>query len=110
MGESPLDDLTVLKNCPQSWSGMTGDNTVRHCPKCKLNVYNLSMMRRDEATRLVQANEGRLCVRFYRRPDGKILTKDCSKFVKAHTRIRVSVATVLATVFAAVGFPLAMPV
>jgi hypothetical protein len=56
---------------------MTGDNRVRHCQECKLNVYNLSEMTRSEAERLIAGREGRLCVRFYRRADGTILTRDC---------------------------------
>jgi hypothetical protein len=34
-------------------------------------------MTRDEATALVYQTEGRLCVSFYRRSDGTILTENC---------------------------------
>jgi len=34
-------------------------------------------MTRIEAENLLMNSEGRLCVRFYRRADGSILTKDC---------------------------------
>jgi len=41
-------------------------------------VFNLSAMTRGEAERLVQnKGEGRLCVRFFRRADGTLLTEDC---------------------------------
>lgn len=56
---------------------MVGDDRVRHCAECKLNVYNLSAMTRREAEELIASREGRLCVRFFRRPDGTILTRDC---------------------------------
>jgi len=56
---------------------MTGDERTRFCKHCQKNVYNLSGMNRDEAEQLVEANSGQLCVRFYRRHDGTVLTADC---------------------------------
>lgn len=58
---------------------MTGDDRVRHCSLCRLNVYNLSGMSRNEAENLLRNSEGRLCVRYYERADGKVMTKDCPK-------------------------------
>src|SRR5262245_14282400 len=72
-----LDDLRVAAPCPASWDDMTGNERVRFCGSCRLHVYNLSEMARDEAERLVRETEGRLCVRFYRRADGTVLTQDC---------------------------------
>jgi hypothetical protein len=74
---SSLDVINVASPCPASWDAMTGDNRVRHCAGCSLNVYNLSDMTRDEAEALVQQREGRLCVRFFRRADGTVITRDC---------------------------------
>jgi hypothetical protein len=34
-------------------------------------------MSRDEAEVLIMQSEGRLCVRFYKRRDGSIITQDC---------------------------------
>lgn len=56
---------------------MEGDDRVRFCPECELNVYNLSAMTEEQALALVQEREGRLCVRFYQREDGTVLTSDC---------------------------------
>lgn len=56
---------------------MAGDDRVRFCSACKLNVYNLSGMSRKEATELFTLIEGRLCVRLFRRLDGTVLTRDC---------------------------------
>jgi hypothetical protein len=53
------------------------DERVRFCSQCNLNVYNLSGMSRQEAEALITKTEGRLCVRFYRRADGSILTQNC---------------------------------
>jgi len=75
---SPLENIRVASSCAQDWNEMTGDERARFCGACKLNVYNLSGMSRREAENLIfQSEEGRLCVRFYRRADGSILTKDC---------------------------------
>jgi hypothetical protein len=56
---------------------MDGDDRVRFCRECSRNVYNLSAMTKREARRVVAEREGRLCVRFYQRRDGTVLTSDC---------------------------------
>jgi hypothetical protein len=43
-----------------------------------LNVYNLSEMSQESAEALIAETEGRLCVRFYQRADGTVLTRDCA--------------------------------
>jgi hypothetical protein len=73
----PLSNLKVASPCPADWDAMYGNDRVKFCGECKLNVYNLSGMTRDEAESLIINTEGRLCVRFYRRRDGSILTQDC---------------------------------
>lgn len=74
---NPLDNVSVASPCSQDWNQMLGSERKRYCGDCKLNVYNLSGMTRDEAENLIMNAEGRLCVRFYRRADGSVLTKDC---------------------------------
>ncbi len=69
--------LTIASPCPASWDEMKGDERVRFCDECELNVYNLSDMSEEEALKLVEEREGRLCVRFYQREDGTVLTSDC---------------------------------
>ena len=76
---SLLENIRIAAPCPVSWDKMTGDEQVRHCQECKLNVYNLSEMTRREAESLISSREGRLCVRFYRRADGTVLTRDCPR-------------------------------
>jgi hypothetical protein len=72
-----LDELQVANPCPANWADMVGSDRVRFCASCQKNVFNLSGMGREEATELVRGAEGRLCVRFFRRTDGTILTEDC---------------------------------
>src|SRR5258708_951946 len=74
-----LENVRVATPCPAVWEKMEsveGDR-VRFCAGCKKNVFNLSAMSRREAEDLIEAHNGRLCVRFYRRQDGTILTVDC---------------------------------
>jgi hypothetical protein len=72
-----LNDIRVASPCSVSWDAMAGDGRMRFCGICRKSVYNLSGMTRAEAERLVRETEGRLCVRFYRRRDGTVLTSDC---------------------------------
>ena len=74
---SPLNNLKVASPCSQDWDAMIGTERQRYCGECKLNVYNLSGMSKTEAENLVMNAEGRLCVRFFKRADGTVLTQDC---------------------------------
>ena len=74
---NPLANVKIASLCPANWSEIYGDERKRFCSECKLNVYNLSEMTQSEAENFVINAEGRVCVKFYRRADGTILTKDC---------------------------------
>ena len=39
-----LNNLRIASPCPADWEKMVGDERVRHCAECNLNVYNLSAM------------------------------------------------------------------
>jgi len=78
-----LEGLRVASPCTVPWDGMQGNERVRHCGECRLNVYDLSAMSRREAEALVRGAEGRLCVRYFRRPDGTVITKDCPVGLRA---------------------------
>jgi hypothetical protein len=72
-----LQEIRIASPCDASWEEMQGDERSRFCDQCQLHVYNLSAMTAPEAAALVQQKEGRLCVRYYTRPDGTMLTHDC---------------------------------
>jgi hypothetical protein len=99
---NPLEQVKVAAPCPADWEKMVGDERVRYCDRCSLHVYNLSGMTRREAEGLVTSAEGRLCVRFYRRPDGTILTRNCPVGLSALKRRAAHAAT--ATLTAVLGF------
>jgi hypothetical protein len=94
---SPLDQLRIAAPCPADWDQMFSfeDKRVRFCSQCNLNVYNLSGMSRQEAEALITKTEGRLCVRFYRRADGSVLTQNCPVGLKAIKRRVAWVAQVV---------------
>src|SRR2546421_6747593 len=104
----PLDHVQVAAPCKSDWDQMIGSEQMRFCGHCNLNVYNLSGMTRDEAEFIIARNEGRLCVRFYRRSDGSIITSDCPVGLRA-IQERVSywtkaICATALTFLATVGF------
>jgi hypothetical protein len=100
--EYPLDSVKVASPCSADWEDMIGNDRRRFCGQCELNVFDLSGMTKREAEELINQTEGRLCVRFFRRTDGTILTKDCPVGLRAIRR-RVS-RLARATLSAAIGF------
>lgn len=87
-----LDSIRVVKRCPVSWNGMEGNDQIRFCSKCSRHVYNLSDMTRAEALEYIDRVEGRMCVRFHVRSDGKVMTRDCGWAVKARWKARSACA------------------
>ncbi|MCB9598250.1 MAG: hypothetical protein H6719_36390 [Sandaracinaceae bacterium] len=73
-----LDVIDVPDPCPEPWDGMKGDDKVRFCGLCEKNVFHLSNMTRDDANELLAQATGEICVRFYRRADGTVVTTDCA--------------------------------
>lgn len=80
-----LDRVKIAASCQADWEQMFSfeGERVRFCSQCNLNVYNLSDMTRNEANALLARTEGRLCVRFYRRADGTVLTQNCPVGLRA---------------------------
>lgn len=97
---SPLNNLKIASPCNAEWDNMIGDDRVRFCGQCNLNVYNLSGMSRSEAERLIIEREGKLCVRFYTRADGTIITSDCPVGWAAYkSRVQKIVTAVASLIF-----------
>lgn len=95
-----LDDVRVASPCHARWDEMTGDEQSRHCARCDKNVYNLSAMTRESAEALIRAKEGKICVRYFRRTDGTILTADCPVGVR-RKRVQLVAAAGAMTALAA---------
>ena len=54
-----IDHLRIATPCPIGWEQMTGDNRVRFCDHCQLNVYNISELSRIEAEKLIASTDSR---------------------------------------------------
>ncbi|MGI8640825.1 MAG: hypothetical protein ACR2MG_12880 [Pyrinomonadaceae bacterium] len=101
---NPLDNIKIASPCLADWDAMIGNERQRHCGDCKLNVYNLSEMTRREAENFLLQAEGRVCVRYFKRADGTVLTKDCPVGWKAIKQRISKTATAFASlVFAALS-------
>jgi hypothetical protein len=81
-----VNNLRVASPCSIGWETMSGDERVRRCQSCELNVYNIAEMTRKEAENLIVNREGRVCLRLYKRADGTILTKDCPVGLRAYQK------------------------
>jgi hypothetical protein len=90
-----LGSLRIAAPCQAGWEGMAGDERVRHCTLCNLNVYNFAEMTRDEVRDLLARTEGRVCARLYRRADGTVLTRDCPTGLRTLRRRASRVAAAL---------------
>jgi hypothetical protein len=81
---------------------MHGDERVRFCGQCKLNVYNIAELARDEAERLITDTEGHLCTRLHVRADGTVITRDCPVGLSAIRRRLAKALTSIATLIGVV--------
>lgn len=88
-----LDRLTVTSPCNEDWDAMTGNEKVRFCSHCDLSVHNLSEMTRREALALVRKSEGRLCIRYYRRPDAGVQTLPLHSIKRRASKIATGALT-----------------
>jgi hypothetical protein len=97
-----LDQVRVASPCKADWNEMLGDERVRYCLGCEKNVYNLSSMAREDAENLLRERLGNeLCIRFFQRADGTILTQDCPEGVKKKRRKKLALAVAGAGAMAA---------
>ena len=102
-----LDMIDVRIPCSVPWDSMRGDTRVRHCDQCKQNVYQLSELSKEEAEDLIRQKEGKLCVAFYRRRDGTVVTRSCVavRWTRAVWNAGAFVAFGVCAIFAAIGAP-----
>jgi hypothetical protein len=92
-------DLRISSPCPESWDEMSGDDRVRFCGRCNLNVYNLAVMSRQETEALVRNTNGRLCGRLYLRGNRTATLRDCA----GGRRVKVVRRAVALAVFLVIG-------
>jgi hypothetical protein len=98
-------ELRIASPCTESWESMKGDERVRFCALCKLNVFNVKELSEAELRALFVKTEGKLCGRVYQRKDGTVLTRDCPTGVaRLRRKALAGVAVVVTLVLAVVGF------
>lgn len=99
-----LDNIRVASPCNARWNDMAGDERARFCGQCSKNVFNLSAMTRAQIESLIREKEGKFCGRFYRRPDGRMLTADCpSRWRQLRARVARVGGALCALVFSVLG-------
>jgi hypothetical protein len=98
-----LNDLQVASPCTADWNEMTGDDDVRFCGECEKNVYDLSSLTSVQVRSLILEKKGKLCIRFYRRADGTVLTADCPVGVRQRVRRKRRLAVFAAWLAGLIG-------
>jgi len=94
-----VNNLRVASPCSVGWETMSGDERVRRCDSCEMNIYNVSEMTKKEVENLILKRESRVCIRLYKRTDGTVLTKDCPVGFRAYQkRVARFAGATLATV------------
>jgi hypothetical protein len=81
-----LETIQVASPCDASWDDMAGTERMRFCHLCQKTVYNLSVMTREQAEKLIRQKEGKMCVRLYKRRDGTVMISDCPVGLRAVRR------------------------
>lgn len=66
-----IEQINIKEPCSESWDEMDGNDEVRFCGHCNLNVNNLSAMTRRKALKIVKKANGRICVRYMQNPVDK---------------------------------------
>lgn len=103
-----IDNIRIASPCPANWEQMQGNDRVRHCDACNLNVYNLAAFTESEIRALVANRKGRLCGRIYQRRDGTVLTQNCPVGMRAVAR-RISRIAGAVFAFLTVNFSAGLP-
>ncbi|HEY1187596.1 MAG TPA: hypothetical protein VGE74_08050 [Gemmata sp.] len=73
-----LDEVTIPTPCTVPWDEMHGDHRTRFCDRCQQSVHDVSELTRAEALELIGAGGALPCLRLFKRPDGRVMTADCT--------------------------------
>ncbi len=56
-----IDGRYDIETCDKNWSGMEGDDRVRFCSECGMNVHNFSLLESNQKETLLANRGERLC-------------------------------------------------
>jgi hypothetical protein len=68
--------VRIASPCSTAWDEMPGDDKIRFCPKCQLNVYNFAEIPETQVNQLLIDQEGKVCAKVYQRASGNLVTRD----------------------------------
>ena len=98
-------EIRIASPCSEKWESMQGDERVRFCARCSLNVFNIKELSEPEVRALFVKANGRVCGRIFRRPDGTVLTRDCpTGLAKLRRKALAGLTLAVSLVVAVVGF------
>ena len=105
MPKNVLDEqaIVIQSPCTVPWESMQGDRAKRFCGQCRLHVHDVSEMTKREVRELLTSTGGECCLRVWRRPDGRVITKDCSRVLRAIRRRVAAVRAAAAGLLALMG-------
>lgn len=99
--------LEVKTPCTANWDQMSGNDKVRFCEHCQLEVNDLTSLTPKRIRRLMTKSKGRLCVRYHRGPDGKPLIRQVPgklhQISKRFSRVAAGVFTATLSLGSATG-------
>jgi hypothetical protein len=92
-----LESVRIAHPRTEKWQDMIGDDRMRRCQRCSLDVYDVSAMPRREAEALIAdshhaGRDRRRCLRLFRRADGTVMTADCPVGQRRKQATRVAAA------------------
>lgn len=95
-------EIRIASPCAEKWESMQGDERVRFCDRCRLNVFNVKALDEAQLHALFVKTEGKLCGRVYQRRDGTVLTRDCPTGLAKVRRKVLAAAGLIATLLLAI--------
>ena len=99
-------EVKIASPCVEKWSD-EGDERVRFCARCQLNVFNVKELSEPEVRALLARGGGQVCGRVFRRRDGTVFTRDCpTGLARVRRQARLGVGLAAIAVVALLGFGL----
>lgn len=97
--------LRIASPCEEKWESMQGDDRVRNCARCALNVFNIKELTEQEVRAMFMKTEGRVCGRIFQRKDGTVLVKDCpTGLAKLRRKALAGLTVVVGLILAVINF------
>lgn len=110
----PVQPVRLALACSWTWDDKGTRDRVRYCGVCQTQVYNFEGMDNRQARAFVFERENLGEPKFFRRPDGKYMTKNCPiALAKRRRRILMTIGSLFIAIGAVaclVAFPPQVPI